>query len=659
MCLPFPATAILFLTLPDRPYWLILNMPQANIRRAFYLLVLLLLGAAGTALANNTSPDADSLREQILQNPWQADKDMAVANDGYDLDPALFLAYRAHALQFLDRQEDFDALVQEGINSLQPSSPPQAHCLLRLFEGVSLRRAGDYEQALARLREATALATEFQLVDEQVFALAELSFTRSLQGDNEGALNDLQIGHTLALEQNDPFLIAQMEEGYGVVYGYVDDYPAAIRHYERSLAIYRELGYLAYQAEALYGIGVTYRYWKKWDQALATFEEYRVLTEQPDSQQDRFSPYYGLGTTYAQMGRCRQALPHIQQAMELSGPLDFKAELLKARARCLIQLKDVPAALEALDSAQALFDAIPSLIGTRWELEVHEIRAEALATQGNHAAALQTFKDYHTAMHNLQASNASANMEQLRLALEDRQKSAEIALLREQTRRMELENHQANRSLARQRELLILGVIAGVVILLLLVLLARSTLRFRRLSTQDDLTGLHNRRHLFRLLGQQLAELPPDRGQLAAALIDIDDFKKINDQHGHPAGDAVIRAVASTFSRQLRHGEVLARVGGEEFFLVLPRTSAEDARAITERLLAQLRERDFPVGPGRTTRLTASAGVAEFGPGCATAEQLYEAADRALYASKAAGKNCATLYDTDTIDEAPAAPSTP
>jgi diguanylate cyclase (GGDEF)-like protein len=152
-------------------------------------------------------------------------------------------------------------------------------------------------------------------------------------------------------------------------------------------------------------------------------------------------------------------------------------------------------------------------------------------------------------------------------------------------------------------------------------------------SVTDALTGLPNRRAFDERLVLETALAARYPRPLAVVMLDLDRFKDINDRHGHPAGDRVLRAVARVLDRQRRASDLVARHGGEEFAAVLPHTDARAALVWAERVRAAI-----AAIPGLP--ITASLGVAAVqGPAAVTPEALIEASDRALYAAKEAGRN--------------------
>ena len=161
--------------------------------------------------------------------------------------------------------------------------------------------------------------------------------------------------------------------------------------------------------------------------------------------------------------------------------------------------------------------------------------------------------------------------------------------------------------------------------------------QIKLMAAHDDLTGLLNRRHMQVLLEQETQRsLRSGRGY-CVALLDLDHFKRVNDRHGHAAGDAVLRAFSDSAQMVLRRSDVLARWGGEEFVLMQADISIEFARATIERLREQVTKLELTFGENRL-QVSFSAGLTEHRVGeCVT--QTLERADRLLYDAKAQGRN--------------------
>jgi diguanylate cyclase (GGDEF)-like protein len=156
-------------------------------------------------------------------------------------------------------------------------------------------------------------------------------------------------------------------------------------------------------------------------------------------------------------------------------------------------------------------------------------------------------------------------------------------------------------------------------------------------STTDGLTGLFNRRHFLDSLRRMLGTAQRHGEPLALMLVDADHFKRVNDGHGHQAGDEALRRLGAMLLAETRDGDVAARYGGEEFIVALPRTDAAAALAVAGRMLERMRGTRIPV-PGGTLAITVSIGLAEAGPG-EDAADIIRRADAALYDAKRGGRD--------------------
>jgi diguanylate cyclase (GGDEF)-like protein len=165
-----------------------------------------------------------------------------------------------------------------------------------------------------------------------------------------------------------------------------------------------------------------------------------------------------------------------------------------------------------------------------------------------------------------------------------------------------------------------------------------------RQATVDPGTGLFTRRHVMELLERELRRALRNGQPLSVVLLDLDDFKAVNDRWGHDAGDAVLRQTAAALQQRCLAGHSLGRLGGEEFVMVMPGVPLVAAVLAAERLRATLSARTLQIEqPGHATpvphRQTASFGVAETTPSTRHARELLTAADAALYAAKRNGRN--------------------
>jgi diguanylate cyclase (GGDEF)-like protein len=161
-----------------------------------------------------------------------------------------------------------------------------------------------------------------------------------------------------------------------------------------------------------------------------------------------------------------------------------------------------------------------------------------------------------------------------------------------------------------------------------------------RLSQTDDLTKLHNARYLRQFLLNEIRRARRYGSSVSALFLDLDDFKRVNDAHGHLVGSHVLMEMAAVILSSIRDTDAVARYGGDEFVIVLPDTGVELAGTVAERIRAKIAKHFFTGGRNLKLSLAASFGVAAFPEHASSPQQLIACADTAMYEAKAANKNC-------------------
>lgn len=164
------------------------------------------------------------------------------------------------------------------------------------------------------------------------------------------------------------------------------------------------------------------------------------------------------------------------------------------------------------------------------------------------------------------------------------------------------------------------------------------------LATKDGLTKLYIHRHFYYLLESEIKRVQRYHHVLSLLIMDIDNFKRVNDTYGHLVGDMVLKEIAAAISKTIRHVDIPARYGGEEFTVILPETPASNAVIIAERIRKKISEIEVKVDENTVIRPTVSLGISEFPNAADGIKELIDYADKALYISKENGKNCIHVY---------------
>lgn len=174
----------------------------------------------------------------------------------------------------------------------------------------------------------------------------------------------------------------------------------------------------------------------------------------------------------------------------------------------------------------------------------------------------------------------------------------------------------------------------------------RRSEELKRISITDSLTGLLNRRYFQERLAEEIERFKRHKLPFSLIMMDIDDFKRLNDTHGHVVGDDALATTARAIRSSIRAIDVAARYGGEEFTVILPQTSKQAARTMADRIGRAVARTPIPTTKGDTAYLTVSLGVASFPDDAQTLEDLLRNADHALYEAKRRGKNQAVVFES-------------
>jgi diguanylate cyclase (GGDEF)-like protein len=615
------------------------------LQACYATLLILLLSFPIAALADKRVNFID-MDHEIYLEPWVSYQKLIGLQseaESYDeLDYLWWLLRKAQAENLIYFYDDFSRTVKQANNLVTTDTPLAIQARLSLFQGLIERRKGDYSRSQETLSKALIQAKEAQLSRLYVYGKQELAYTKTLTELFETSLVDIQEAYVEAFALKDQFLIASINETYGAIYGYLHDYKKSIEYYQRALEAYQTLQYPAHVAEAIYGLASTYRYWGKYQLAIEYFEKYQQQTTYTPNSNISFFSAYGIGMTMAEQGDCLAAIKVIDEALAIKGIVDYNAELYKRKASCLISLGRFAEAERALNSAASIFADIPELIGTNWQLEVIKISAELAHARGQHDIGYRLLEHYYRQYTDLLLKNSSKRLLKVRASLEvERQKVAQaLSEERQQVESLELEKRQSN---ATQDIYFTVFIACGLLIVLFVIIAQyRSNRKMHLLTIKDPLSGLFNRRYIFDYLDKAGLADKSEKMQMSIILIDIDDFKKINDKYGHPVGDEVICQVAEIGSDIFRQGDIFGRIGGEEFMCILPRTDVSIAKQIAERFLCAINQ--STVVKGHQDKVTVSIGIAALSPQCHDIKQLYINADQALYQAKHFGKNQISIF---------------
>jgi len=240
----------------------------------------------------------------------------------------------------------------------------------------------------------------------------------------------------------------------------------------------------------------------------------------------------------------------------------------------------------------------------------------------------------------------TASRMELLVAIENRQRIVAVPLLAQERVLGVLQGSRNRRSFSDQERHLLVALATPIAAAL------ANSVRIadaERLSMTDDLTKLNNARYLRHFLVNEIKRARRYGSNVAALFIDLDDFKQVNDLHGHLVGSHVLMEVAAAILPSVRDTDCVIRYGGDEFVVILTETGLDEALQVADRIRQKIESRPFTGGRRLKISLTSSFGVAVFPQHALSPQQLITCADRAMYEAKAAGKNCVRV--TSSFEE--------
>ena len=277
----------------------------------------------------------------------------------------------------------------------------------------------------------------------------------------------------------------------------------------------------------------------------------------------------------------------------------------------------------------------------------YKVLYQAQEHAGRYRAALASYKHY-MAQYRASADQTKAQALAYQIVMQDvLTKRLKLAELSRQNRILQLRQSLDSKSAETNRLYMLLLLLTLASIAFWAWRIKHSQIRFRKMARHDELTGVFNRQYFFEQAGHALRRLRKTGGHACLMILDMDHFKRINDAHGHAAGDIVLKHVARICREHLRDSDVFGRLGGEEFAILLPGSSLAQGAGIGERMRRSLAHAPVRVREDQTVTITTSIGLAHTDTHGHALKPLLMAADHALYEAKRGGRNRLVSRTTD------------
>ncbi|HVP22161.1 MAG TPA: diguanylate cyclase [Anaerolineaceae bacterium] len=512
------------------------------------------------------------------------------------------------------------------------------------------------ERALELVRELEASGHPY------VHGTAQAKITLGELDNNAGAygaaLTNLLEAYTLLQGQLFPDLLAVASHSIGWAHLRLGNYSEAIDFMNRALLFFRQSGLQEKEAAVLTSMGTVYSQQGMHSQAMENFKQALALQQFPAVNRGKGVTLNNLAYAQVMLGALQEAISNAQAGIEVFHAMalpSLEVRGLDTLARAYFAAGEYR---KAEDTLQQCLTVTRQLNSEFFEMEVmlnlgkiyfqegqlerakehyleslkladirqsnfyrykyHEILAKIFENLGQAKEALQQYKEFHISMETAVAEAASYRVENLKILHQvvKNQKEAEVLWLSNQALEREIDERQRERT------------------------------ELEKLATTDALTGLYNRRHLFTLGEYELEKSRRQEIPISMILLDIDDFKLVNDNFSHAIGDRVLIEIAKSLTRNARVGDICCRYGGEEFIILLPNTGLAAGQDVAERIRKVISATPLQID-GVEIRITASLGVAQVEPEDIDLASLIARADRAMYRAKSSGRDQAYGFAAD------------
>jgi diguanylate cyclase (GGDEF)-like protein len=507
--------------------------------------------------------------------------------------------------------------------------------------GASLAIVGRLEEAIALVEGS--LRPMIERVDdvaEHPRLLQRLGWIFFRGGDTEAAIEALTQSLALAETERITSLIPLLLGHLATYQGYAGLHELAIANHRRAIALLEPNSDREQLLPLHYNLGLTLRYQERYAEALEVLTPLLPELEAPGMEVRLASLLGVIGGVHRLLGDTQTARTLFERSASLHQQFDNPAEraaLLRDMVRLSLELGETARALELAETAMALSERAQDFRSVSASMET---MVDVLAETGDFRAALDLYRELSDRQNREALAQQNERLAELEAQLGLQRQAVELEQLRSER---EIQALAIAQQKLRQRDTVYALLTLALIALGLLLWQRANNRRLAVIGRTDALTGLANRRHLTAKLKPDSHRLP---GQFSVLiLVDLDNFKRINDSHGHDVGDRALVAV-SRFLEQYatEHRGVVGRWGGEEFCLLLPRLDRAATQEVAITLLAGLTALEVRNNQGAAVSISGSLGFAplEAGPahsGQEVWEPAFVIADQLLYRAKNGGRN--------------------
>jgi len=510
-----------------------------------------------------------------------------------------------------------------------------------LTHGMLLDSTGKASESEALFYQAIKISKEIEDLEILADSYGGLAGMYDLNHNDIEALKYYQKAYVIVQELNDKLDMAYLNTNMANVYANLKDFNKAISLQEEAIAYFKNNDYRYDEMLAHYSQAVVYKRDKQFERALISYNKMLKLSLEFKEQSKIYYAYIGISMLYLKLNNFEKAFEYWLLAEELfsviEGPYS-KAHHYLVKAQLEVNDKNAKLAFNTVSKSQEIIFTLEEDKNLNMYILLYDVKIDIAVLEEDFKTAFELQKEEKRLNDKYQNVVREEARSKYKVMFDTEQTLLKNKLLErdKQFSAIELENAKQEQQLKNM--IIVTAALSIAVLFFFFYRQIRTSKKLNRLANTDVLTQLANRRYTFAHSELELRKSINNSKAFSIIIFDIDHFKLVNDTYGHSGGDEVLINTAKTANKFIREQDVLGRIGGEEFLAILSNTSLPQALEIAQRIQEAI-EKQSVIFEGKTIKITASFGVAQYSPDKEDFISLFQHADEYLYKAKNQGRN--------------------
>ena len=521
-----------------------------------------------------------------------------------------------------------------------------------ITHGSLLDAIGKTKQAMELFHQATENAKAINSKEQlgEVYGAIAWSYTAS-HNDSE-ALKYFNQAYLTFEESGNELQLAYLKVQMAYLYSYIFDEEKAILLGNEAIEYFKQHEYYFDELTAQNSLAQTYMRTNEYDKAIQVHQRVIELSHKVEDPSLVHLAYFGLAGAYLKKKENEKARHYFNLYKEVSNkPKDpfLHIATLMFSAELDFADKNITLAQEKIKEVVMILSTMDKTIVLSWQMRVLTLKANIAEFNDDYKSAYQLEKEILVFYKSIQSNEREQFRSKYKVMFDTDQALLKNQILESEKELLEHDNQHSKAALESVEQQHKLQTSLTITISLLAIGLLFFTYNQRKnsavlykLANTDALTELANRRYTFIYAENMLLQAKKNKENFAVIIFDIDHFKKINDTYGHAGGDVALKCIAAIANEYVRNNDILGRIGGEEFLVVLPNTSVKQAFDVAERIRKAIVDKDI-ILDGKVVHISASFGISQLAQNQPNFNQIFHEADIALYQAKNSGRNCISL----------------